>query len=110
MSELVRTHRDADVLVVEIDNPPVNALGPGVPEALAAVLDAADRGDPVVAIRRIEHRGQGLGHTGPERVDRRVVDLDDEHVAVTFGAYELGHGSGHRVREAALDQANGKPT
>jgi 3-hydroxyacyl-CoA dehydrogenase len=50
MSELVRTHRDADVLVVEIDNPPVNALGPGVPEALAAALDAADRDDGVAAI------------------------------------------------------------
>ena len=50
MSELVRTQRDGDVLVVEIDNPPVNALGPGVPEALAAVLDAADRDDGVAAI------------------------------------------------------------
>src|SRR4051794_12858665 len=50
MSELVRTHRDGDVLVVEIDNPPVNALGAGVPEGLVAALDAADRDDGVAAI------------------------------------------------------------
>ncbi len=51
-----------------------------------------DRGDTVVALRRVERRGQRLGHAGPERVDGRVVDLDDEHVAVAMGAYELGHG------------------
>src|SRR3954468_5106528 len=50
MSELVRTHRDGDVLVVEIDNPPVNALGAGVPEGLAAALEAADRDDGIAAI------------------------------------------------------------
>jgi 3-hydroxyacyl-CoA dehydrogenase len=40
--------RHGDVLVVEIDNPPVNALSPGVPESLAASLDDAER-DPEVA-------------------------------------------------------------
>ena len=51
MSELVRTHRDADVLVVEIDNPPVNALEPGrARRRLAAALDAAERDDGVAAI------------------------------------------------------------
>ena len=36
MPTFVKTHRHGDVLVVEIDNPPVNALGAGVPEALRA--------------------------------------------------------------------------
>ena len=35
MSELVLTRRDGDVLIIEIDNPPVNALGPGVPRRSA---------------------------------------------------------------------------
>ena len=51
-----------------------------------------DRGDAGVALGRVERGGQALGHARAERVDRRVVDLDDEHVAVTMGANELGHG------------------
>jgi 3-hydroxyacyl-CoA dehydrogenase len=52
----VRTHRDGDVLVVEIDNPPVNALSPGVPEGLRAALDAADHDE---GVRAIVIRGAG---------------------------------------------------
>jgi 3-hydroxyacyl-CoA dehydrogenase len=40
MSELVALSRHRDVAVVTIDNPPVNALGPGVPEGIRAALDA----------------------------------------------------------------------
>jgi 3-hydroxyacyl-CoA dehydrogenase len=56
VSELVRTHRDGDVLVVAIDNPPVNALSPGVPEGIDAALQAA-AGDPEV--RAVVLRGAG---------------------------------------------------
>ena len=56
MPELVRTHRDGDVLIVEIDNPPVNALSPGVPEGLSAALDQAE-GDG--SIRAVVVRGAG---------------------------------------------------
>jgi 3-hydroxyacyl-CoA dehydrogenase len=41
MPATVRTERHGDVLVVEIDNPPVNALGPGVPDALSEALRRA---------------------------------------------------------------------
>jgi 3-hydroxyacyl-CoA dehydrogenase len=41
MAELVRLARRGDVAVITIDNPPVNALSPGVPEGIdAAVKDA----------------------------------------------------------------------
>jgi 3-hydroxyacyl-CoA dehydrogenase len=56
MSELVHTHREDDVLVIEIDNPPVNALGRGVPEGLRAALDAAERDE---GVRAIVVRGAG---------------------------------------------------
>src|SRR4249919_3831578 len=49
MADPVRTSRHGDVLVVEIDNPPVNALSPGVPEALAAAIDRAGRGTETTA-------------------------------------------------------------
>jgi 3-hydroxyacyl-CoA dehydrogenase len=39
MSELVRFSKENDVAVITIDNPPVNALGPGVPEAIAGFIE-----------------------------------------------------------------------
>ena len=50
MPEFVKSSRHGDVLVLEIDNPPVNALSPGVPEALHAALDAAEPDPGVAAI------------------------------------------------------------
>jgi 3-hydroxyacyl-CoA dehydrogenase len=50
MPQFVKSSRHGDVLVLEIDNPPVNALSPGVPEALHAALDAAEPDPGVVAI------------------------------------------------------------
>ncbi len=50
MPPFVRTTRHEDVVVVEIDNPPVNALGAGVPEALGAAIAAAEHESGVKAI------------------------------------------------------------
>jgi 3-hydroxyacyl-CoA dehydrogenase len=50
MASLARTERIGDVLVVEIDNPPVNALGVGVPEALSDVLALAATDPDVSAV------------------------------------------------------------
>jgi hypothetical protein len=43
MNNLVRISKDNDVAVIRIDNPPVNALSPGVPEAIAAAIDEVNR-------------------------------------------------------------------
>src|SRR5262245_61320069 len=56
MPEFIKTTRHDAIVVLEIDNPPVNALSAGVPEALDAALDAAER-DPHV--RAIVIRGGG---------------------------------------------------
>ena len=34
MSNLVRVSKENDIAVITIDNPPVNALSPGVPEGI----------------------------------------------------------------------------
>ena len=47
MSELVNLTKDGDVGVITINNPPVNALSPGVPEGIAASLETL-RNDPSV--------------------------------------------------------------
>jgi len=39
MSNLVRVSKENDVAIITIDNPPVNALSPGVPEGIAAAID-----------------------------------------------------------------------
>ena len=47
MSETVRLTRQEEIAVITIDNPPVNALGPGVPEGIQAAIESA-AGDPDV--------------------------------------------------------------
>jgi len=41
MNELVKLSRQESIAVITIDNPPVNALSPGVPEGIRAALDSA---------------------------------------------------------------------
>src|SRR5579863_2389482 len=50
MAELVRYTEEDGVAVVTIDNPPVNALGPGVTEAIDAALSRAEAEAGVLAI------------------------------------------------------------
>ena len=50
MSELVKYTRDGNVAVITIDNPPVNALSPGVPEGILEGIEKADAAPEVAAI------------------------------------------------------------
>jgi len=50
MSELVNYSKDGDVAVITINNPPVNALSPGVPEGILAGVQQALKDDAVKAI------------------------------------------------------------
>jgi 3-hydroxyacyl-CoA dehydrogenase len=56
MSDLVSFTRQGDVGVITVDNPPVNALSPGVPEGILAALEAA-RQD--TSLRALVLRGAG---------------------------------------------------
>src|SRR5262249_7600469 len=47
MSELVQLTRDNDIAIITINNPPVNALSPGVPEGISDAIDQIDK-DPDV--------------------------------------------------------------
>jgi 3-hydroxyacyl-CoA dehydrogenase len=49
MSELVRLTKQDDVAIIAIDNPPVNALSPGVPEGIADAIEQIELDDSVVA-------------------------------------------------------------
>jgi len=50
MSELVKLSVEGDVAVVTVDNPPVNALSPGVPEGIRSSIETAAQNSKVRAI------------------------------------------------------------
>ena len=58
MPDLVKLARRDDIAVVTIDNPPVNALSPGIPEGIVAALNASSGDESVRAVVLI-----GAGHT-----------------------------------------------
>ena len=47
MSDLVQVTKNGDIAVITINNPPVNALSPGVPEGIGDAIDQIDK-DPSV--------------------------------------------------------------
>jgi 3-hydroxyacyl-CoA dehydrogenase len=49
MSDLVQLTKDHGIAVITINNPPVNALSPGVPEGIAAAIEQIDKDDSVKA-------------------------------------------------------------
>ena len=50
MSELVKYTRDGNVAIITIDNPPVNALSPGVPEGILKGIEMAEAAPEVAAV------------------------------------------------------------
>jgi 3-hydroxyacyl-CoA dehydrogenase len=50
MTDLVQLTKDNGIAVVTINNPPVNALSPGVPEGISEALDQIARDDSVKAV------------------------------------------------------------
>ena len=50
MSDLVELSMDRDIAIITIQNPPVNALSPGVPEGIAAAIEQIGQDDSVKAV------------------------------------------------------------
>ena len=50
MTDLVQFTKDNGIAVITINNPPVNALSPGVPEGISEVLDQIAQDDSVKAV------------------------------------------------------------
>jgi 3-hydroxyacyl-CoA dehydrogenase len=50
MAELVSLSRQGEIAIITINNPPVNALSPGVPEGIMSNLEAAQKDPEVKAI------------------------------------------------------------
>jgi len=80
---LVEQSRDGDILVLTIQNPPVNAFGPGVPEGLHAGLDVAEGDEGVRAVVII-----GGGRTFVAGADIKTFDLPREQAPDVRGVID----------------------
>ncbi|PYX87746.1 MAG: hypothetical protein DMG68_10785, partial [Acidobacteria bacterium] len=49
MSELVQLTKENGIAIITINNPPVNALSPGVPEGIYQLIELIDRDSEVKA-------------------------------------------------------------
>ena len=64
MSELVSLTKDGEVAVITINNPPVNALSPGVPEGIAAAVEAISK-DAAIKAAIVPLRLMAFGYQTP---------------------------------------------
>ncbi len=127
-SELVTLTRETDIGVVTINNPPVNALSPGVPEGIGEALAAAER-DPAVRaivvigagrtfiagadIKELEHAA--AGHGAPPKLRPLLQQIEDCSKPVVMALHGTALGGGLEVamaghyRVAAPDAQAGQP-
>jgi 3-hydroxyacyl-CoA dehydrogenase len=81
MSEMVKVAKQGEVMVITIDNPPVNALSPGVPEGIASAIERLNADSEVRAAVLI-----GAGKTFVAGADIK------EFAKMTSGKKERGPG------------------
>src|SRR5579875_2531873 len=83
MADPVRLERQGDVGVITVDNPPVNALGPGVPEGIVACVRQANADPAMRAIVLI-----GAGRSFIAGADIRAFGTARTRLAIGQRAYD----------------------
>ncbi|HUI34896.1 MAG TPA: 3-hydroxyacyl-CoA dehydrogenase NAD-binding domain-containing protein [Stellaceae bacterium] len=101
---LVRFEKDGDIGIITVDNPPVNALSPGVPQG---IVDALDKGNADPAVKAmvligagrsfiagadIRQFGKAQAAPTPTRRHYDVMDQSPKPVVAAIHGYALGGG------------------
>jgi len=129
MDKLVNLATQAGVAVITINNPPVNALSPGVPEGLVAALNAAEHDPSARAIviigggrtfiagadiKELELAAAGRG-SGPPEFHGILARIEDSTKPVVMAIHGTALGGGNEVamaghyRVATPDAQIGQP-
>jgi 3-hydroxyacyl-CoA dehydrogenase len=102
--ELVRFEKDGDIGIIIVDNPPVNALSPGVPQGIVDALDKSNAdpsvkamvligaGRSFIAGADIRQFGKGPATPPPTRRHYDVMDQSPKPVVAAIHGYALGGG------------------
>ncbi|HYM72471.1 MAG TPA: 3-hydroxyacyl-CoA dehydrogenase NAD-binding domain-containing protein [Stellaceae bacterium] len=102
--ELVRFETDDGIGIITVDNPPVNALSPGVPQGIVAALDKGNAdpsvkamvligaGRSFIAGADIRQFGKGPAQPAPTRRHYDVMDQSPKPVVAAIHGYALGGG------------------
>jgi len=129
MNKLVNLSTQNGIAVITINNPPVNALSPGVPEGLVEALDAAENDPSVRAIviigggrtfiagadiKELELAAAGRG-SGPPEFHAILARIEDSTKPVVMAIHGTALGGGLEVamaghyRVAVPDALLGQP-
>jgi 3-hydroxyacyl-CoA dehydrogenase len=129
MDKLVNLATQDGVAVITINNPPVNALSPGVPEGLVEALDAAEKDPSARAIviigggrtfiagadiKELELAAAGRG-SGPPEFHAILARIEDASKPVVMAIHGTALGGGNEVamaghyRVAVADAQIGQP-
>jgi 3-hydroxyacyl-CoA dehydrogenase len=114
MTDLVKLSRDNDVAIITIDNPPVNALSPGVPEGISEALDriAQDRsfkaavliggGRTFAAGADIKELGKiAWGNSKVITLEPLLLQIEDSRTPVIVAIHGAAFGGGLELAMAA---------
>ena len=122
MAQLVRYQVRQRVAIVTVDNPPVNALSPGVPEGISDAIaraSADDAADAIVLIgdgttfiagadinvfKTLKTRAQSLERS--ESVHTRLKQIEDasKPLVAAIHGHALGGGRDHPIRQAPYER------